>query len=93
MTVPQINHSETYPTLASFLLVIIIVDTLPPNPRCYIAFAMVYLTFGRVAEEGFLFLSRSSKFPDSMNFPLREVTGFAPCGFLVAGVSTQLHDG
>lgn len=40
MTVPQINHSETCPSLASFLLVIIIVDTLPPNPRCYVAFAI-----------------------------------------------------
>lgn len=37
MTVPQINHSETCPSLASFLLVIIIVDTLP---RCYVAFAI-----------------------------------------------------
>ena len=64
MIVPQMSHLEVCPALASFLVIITVGDTLPPNPRFYIALA-VGIALGRVlgrAAAVCLSLSRSPKF-------------------------------
>lgn len=68
---------EVCPALA-FLVVLLIGDTWPPNPRCYIYALAVGIVFGgvlgRVAAVC-LFLSRSPRFPGPVSVPLGEETG------------------